>query len=413
MTIHQPGLHIFRLLDNLVMLAKDIRAQDPARLAYYGPAYPDAAAFFGSRNAASSSSTTPEELFQAVSQRPAADWEDAYLASSYFREYVVERARSAPEGSADVLALETPAPSLVFQWMTLVRRGLTIKLKDRFNSAILLIQAPVVAVLIVLVFGKQVSQDIDNVMTWQQVFRPLGITLFLMALAAVWFGASNAVREIVGEWAIYQRERMVNLSILAYVASKFTILGGLAVIQCVTLLGITFGGCRLQSSPFLLLGLLLLAAFIGITLGLILSAVARTSEVAIALLPIVLLAMVIVGGVMQPIHEMHKIAGHLSAINPARWCFEGMILLESGQRKSLDERRRTVVEPKSPEAKDMAEHYFPRAKLAKGGATSNHRGDMTSCFAALLVLLAVCAAGSPVILRLRDLKSMSMVHRHD
>ena len=48
-----------------------------------------------------------------------------------------------------------------------------------------------------------------------------------MAVAAVWFGCSNSAREIVSEWAVYQRERMVNLQIVPYLASKFAILGGL------------------------------------------------------------------------------------------------------------------------------------------------------------------------------------------
>lgn len=410
-TIHQPGLEIFRLLDNLVMLAKDARPEEPGRLVYYGPAYPDALAFFNAGKSETSPSATPEAIFQGMAQRPAADWENAYRASFYSRDYIVQRARPASETSAEPIALEKPALAFASQWLTLVRRGFAIKLKDRFNSAILLVQAPVVALLIVLVFGKQLSKAVDqDPHKWGEVVGALGKTLFLMALAAVWFGASNAVREIVAEWAIYRRERMVNLSIPAYVASKFTVLGSLALIQCATLLGITFAGCKLQSSPFVLFALLLLGAFIGITIGLILSAAARTSEVAIALLPIVLLAMVILGGVMAPIQEMGKIGGQLSAINPARWCFEGMIVLESGhpQRELLDDRVRPgeVVKRNSAQAKDakdMADKLFPRRAPDDG---QNYRSSVATCFAALLILLAVCAAGLPVILRLRDLRSM-------
>jgi len=399
-TIHQPGLEVFRLLDNLVMLARDSRTEEPARLVYYGPAYPDAIAFFNSGQSAIGSSATPEALFQGLGQRPIAEWDTTYRASPYFRAYVVQRARPDGDLPSEAIALEKAPLSFRFQWRTLVRRCFSIKVKDRINSAILLVQAPVVALLIVMVFGKPVGEKI-TAETWPQVSGALGTTLLLMTLAAVWFGASNAVREIVGEWAIYRRERMVNLSILAYVASKFTVLSTLAVLQCVTLLAIAFPGCHLKSNPLVLLSLLLLAAFLGTTIGLILSAVARTSEVAIALLPIVLLAMVILGGAMQPIHTMPRITQYLSTINPARWCFEGMVVLESGQRPVQPPLGATLPgfsKTKGPsESKDMAEAYFPRA---------THRASVGTSFAALLLLAVGYASVSPLILRLRDLRSM-------
>lgn len=402
-TIHQPGLEIFRLLDNLAMLARDTRDQEPGRLIYYGPAYPDALAFFHTGKP-SSLPQTPEVIFQGIGQRPTADWEDAYRASQYFHDYVEKRVRRHGK-SKDHMALEKPAPGFFFQWLTLVRRGLAIKLQDRFNSAILLLQAPVVALLIVLVYGKAVSMaNVPDRDAWADVSRAMATAIFLMGLASVWFGASNAVREVVGEWAIYRRERMVNLCIPAYVASKFTILGTLAVVQCLILLGVTFAGCRLQGSPLLLFSFLLLTACIGITIGLVLSALARTSEVAIALLPIVLLGMVIFGGAMEPpIYKRAWVAQALSAINPARWCFEGMILVESHQRQRFDQDLQQVVESKSSRGKDMAERLFPQA---------THRSPIGACFVALLVLLALCAAGSPVILRLRDLRSMMRLN-HD
>ena len=41
--------------------------------------------------------------------------------------------------------------------------------------------------------------------------------MFFVVVSAVWFGTSNAAREIVTERAIYLRERMVNLSLFNYV----------------------------------------------------------------------------------------------------------------------------------------------------------------------------------------------------
>ena len=57
--------------------------------------------------------------------------------------------------------------------------------------------------------------------------------MFFVVVSCVWFGTSNAAREIVTERAIYLRERMVNLRSVNYVLSKFIILAGVCVIQCV------------------------------------------------------------------------------------------------------------------------------------------------------------------------------------
>ena len=59
-------------------------------------------------------------------------------------------------------------------------------------------------------------------------------------VASVWFGTSNAAREIVKERSIYLRERMVNLGLLNYVMSKFMLLALFCVVQCAMLLAIVF-----------------------------------------------------------------------------------------------------------------------------------------------------------------------------
>ena len=130
-----------------------------------------------------------------------------------------------------------------------MRRCLTIKIADRWNTAILLAQAPVVALALVLVFGGEASRKI-TVESWQQVNTATGVTVFLLGLSALWFGCSNSVREIVGEWAIYQRERMVGLRIPAYVFSKLTVSAVLCLIQCAVLIGAARWGASLRRRSF-------------------------------------------------------------------------------------------------------------------------------------------------------------------
>ena len=160
-------------------------------------------------------------------------------------------------------------------------------------------RAPVIALLIALVFGSQAAKNAtaDN---WASVAGASSTTIFLLALAALWFGCSNSAREIVGEWAIYHRERMVNLKIPSYVGSKLAVLGGLCLVQCAILLVIVHWGTGLRGPWLGMFLMLLLTSLVGLAIGLTVSALARTSEVAIALLPLILLPMVILAGVLQP-----------------------------------------------------------------------------------------------------------------
>ncbi|HXR64617.1 MAG TPA: FHA domain-containing protein [Ktedonobacteraceae bacterium] len=59
--------------------------------------------------------------------------------------------------------------------------------------------------------------------------------LFVMAFATVLFGCINGSREIVKEAPIYRRERAVNLGILPYMFSKIFVLGVLCLLQSLVL----------------------------------------------------------------------------------------------------------------------------------------------------------------------------------
>ena len=69
------------------------------------------------------------------------------------------------------------------QWLTLTRRYFEIKLKDTRNTALLLVQAPVIAVILAMIVGKSLNDS---------------KTIFIAAIISIWFGA-NAIREIVSK----------------------------------------------------------------------------------------------------------------------------------------------------------------------------------------------------------------------
>ena len=391
LTIHQPSLEVYRLMDHLVLVGKDSQSREPGQLVYFGPAYPDAIHHFnpdGVPGLKPDQDLPPEAVLGALESRKTAEWVSHYHASTHHQRFVKDRKDSIAPDAQGSSAGQSRRISPIFQWLLLVGRMTTIKLKDRMNTAIMLAQAPIVAILIVLVFGKQMADEVTAT-SWPDVAQSLGTTLFLMALAAVWLGASNAVREVVGEWAIYHRERMVSLRLGPYIASKYTVLGVLCTIQCLIILGTVWTFCGLKA-PMTVFLLLMLAALVGTTIGLVLSALARTSEVAIALLPIVLLPMVILGGAVQPVHKMHVVARGASYVAPTRWAFEGMLLAESKQRPNWTPPQ-LPTDKKQPE-QDMAELFFQK----------EHRNSVGLAMGGLAAMLVLGTAGVAGILRSRD-----------
>lgn len=394
LTIHQPSLEAYRLMDNLVLMGKDQNSTEPGQLVYYGPAYPDAVEFFnpaGVPNLSPGTEPSPDAILSGFAQQPSQVWRQSFETSPFISKYVKDRAGRTASTSSSQSIQETEKPFGFVQWMTLVRRYFTLKLKDTTNTAILLTQAPIVAFLVVMVFGRDARQaNPADYEEWLAMAQKSSTSLFLMGLAALWFGCSNAAREIVGEWAIYHRERMVNLKLPSYLGSKYTVLGGLCFLQCLVLTTVVFTGCGLQGSALGTLLILLLVSMVGVGIGLCISSITKTSEAAIALLPIVLLPMVILGGLMQPIHEMPGVMRWASNVIPTRWAFETLVVMESNNRP-LGEK--PVTDPREePEEVDVADDFFPKEERSQG-------------FLRLLVLcsmLVVLVGGNLLILRTRD-----------
>lgn len=404
LSIHQPSVEIFEQFDQLVMVSKDAGTSDPGRIVYSGPAYPESIDFFSSvlspNSIRAEQRQSPDLILRGLSQRSTDDWILAFQESGYADE-------DADNRRVRYSRQATPAKSAINrrggfeQFMTLLTRNLYVKSRDLWNTTILLIQAPVIAGLLVLVFGKHAAQTIDDAHSWNMVVSATGTSLFVMAISAIWFGCSNAAREIVGEWAIYQRERMVNLTLPAYVSSKLATLGIFCVVQCILLLAITYPGLRLDGSILYLYLTLLIASFIGMAMGLVISAIARTSEVAIALVPLTILPLLILGGALLPAHKMNAVVKLAATTMPSRWVFENMVLAEAYDKPNalspIGPFLHTHKEKDDAEVKgiDLAEEYFPE---------EDERTGMIFSWVVISVMLVVMIAVIHGTLKLRDIR---------
>jgi hypothetical protein len=178
--------------------------------------------------------------------------------------------------------------SVLNQYLWLTLRYLETKLNDKTYMVLLLVQAPIIAILIGLIFDRFTLS-----------------VLFLMNLTSLWLGSSNAAREIVSELPIYQRERMYNLMLFPYLASKLTVQTGFAFIQVlsfVSILYLFYSKNDVSMENFF--GTVVFLTFVALSaviVGLFLSSLVKNSEQAIALLPLLLIPQIILSGVIYPI----------------------------------------------------------------------------------------------------------------
>ena len=397
LTIHQPSLEAYQLLDHLVLMAKDANKPEPGRLGYFGPAYPDAVNFFnpnGVPNLKLGTDPSPDEVLRGLGKKPASEWVETYKSSNYFETYVEERANKNTQSETKSKIPQPVPDDPLRQWMVFVSRSFAIKKRDLMNSIILLAQAPVIGILVAMVLGDKASEK-PTQENWLESTTAGATAIFMMAMSALWFGASNAVREIVGEWAVYRRERMVNLGIPAYVASKFTILGALCAIQCFALLTIVSFSCGLKAGFVESYLIVFLTALIGVGIGLVLSSIAKTSEVAIAALPIILLALFILGGMIQPVNRMNGLMRFASSFDPARWAFEALVSLDNKERGTMEiPDNKSKGDAPAMKTVDFAESYFRKEK---------DRIEIPIIGIILIIQLGLLIAGILRILKARDI----------
>jgi ABC-type multidrug transport system ATPase subunit/ABC-type multidrug transport system permease subunit len=270
------------------------------RLAFFGPPR-ESLSYFGVRE--------PTEIYRMLSSRDPDEWSRSFQASEHYDRYVGGRIQEAQE-----LARGTQRPTGPLhqhagerrfgfsQWMTLTQRYAEVKLKDMRNTALLLLQAPLIALLVALIIGGE-PNDVK--------------TIFIAAVISIWFGSNNAIREIVSESGIYMRERLVNLKIPSYVFSKITVLGAIAFIQCLMFVGILVAFDRLRGSDFpLLMIILYLTSLGGITMGLFFSALVKSTEKAMTVLPLILIPQLLLSGFFKPVDDVY-VKSTQSGMQPA------------------------------------------------------------------------------------------------
>ncbi len=252
---------------------------------------------------------------QEITERVSEDWKQKFTQTPQYKKNVYEPLKEL--GKVQSSGVQKKSRLGLFgsirQWLTLSRRYFEVLMRDKFTLFILFIQAPIIALMTYFVMGEN---------------QPRDFAYFVLSLVAVWFGTSIAAREIIRERAVYKRERMVNLGLMPYLFSKLFVLGIIVSIQCILLfLPLKFFDITgLMPLPGQFLGIpqffvMLLTAGVGIALGLLISALVKTSEMATSLVPLILIPQILFSGLVGVPSGINKVVG---LVMPATWSFDTM-----------------------------------------------------------------------------------------
>ncbi|MGK7941082.1 MAG: ATP-binding cassette domain-containing protein [Crocosphaera sp.] len=297
------------LCDRLVFLGKE------GHLCYFGPPQ-EAMNFFAVKNQSFADIYIHLENQNIVKKEAERFKNDPNFYDKYIGQYLTQNLQKNPADKPKKVRFP-----FLQQFSILTERYGKLLLRDPLNLALSLAPAPIGIVIMRIVLSKgQVPFNFIDKNDPKFITLSLKV-LFVFTCAAIWVGLASSLQEIVKEAKIYQRERLVNLGISAYLASKAVILSVLAVFQSL-LIYITILICfKLPDSHALawMIGTeitLCLTLFSTLGLGIMVSALVENSTQATKFLPLLLLSQIILSGVLFPITGIGKF---LSWLMISRW----------------------------------------------------------------------------------------------
>lgn len=279
-----------KMCDKIVFMGKG------GNLCFFG-SYDDALAFFGVSDIV--------DVYNMITEQ-SKQWSAKF-----------EKSRVAPGKVRQTASVSGKTKkSRVKQLCVLSSRYLKLVANDKQRLLLLLVQAPLLAVLISLVAdGEQFEQ-----------YEMTKSLLFALSCSAFWVGMLNAIQEICKERTIMKREYMTGLSLSSYVSSKMIVLGVLCLIQSILITGVFSMMVGLPEEgvlthPFLeLLITTFITAVSSTAMGLFVSSLFTNADRAMTVAPILLMPQILFSGLIFKLSGATEI---ISWFAVCRWSMEG------------------------------------------------------------------------------------------
>ena len=202
------------------------------------------------------------------------------------------------------------------QLAVLSARYIKLVINDRQRLLLLLMQAPLLAVLISFVAdGQEFAQ-----------YEMTKSLLFALSCSAFWVGMLNAIQEICKERSVMKREYMTGLSLTSYISSKILVLGSMCLIQSLMITGVFAAAIGVPEEGILLdpfieiLLITFLTAVASTAMGLFVSCLFSNADRAMTVAPILLMPQILFSGLIFELSGATKI---ISWFAVCRWSMEG------------------------------------------------------------------------------------------
>jgi pSer/pThr/pTyr-binding forkhead associated (FHA) protein len=267
---------------------------------------------------------------------------------------------------------------------TALQDGLASTLEQPWRIAILVLQAPLLAIAIAGLAGALASSPADSGDT-QAASRSVGALLFGVSLAGVWFGLSDAVFSKLLDPA--RARAGEGRGAAGGLVAGMGILGAIVLVQCGLAWAVAAlaAGLKAPAMPSILV--LFLASAVGLLVGLVIVSLAPRPEAAWGAVALAMLICWALGGGQGSPTGSSSPGRAIAAALPSRWAFEGLLLLESDQRLLPEGAMRTEV----ARGQDLAEAFFP--------AGSERMGTKADTLALGLMVLGLTAAAAFIAAR--------------
>lgn len=208
------------------------------------------------------------------------------------------------------------------QWWLLTRRNVDVLSRNRLTLAVLL-GSPVLVTAMMATLFKRGAFDPRSAAD----VGPAQV-VFWIAFAGFFFGLTYGLLQIVGEMAVFRRERLAGLSVHAYVASKVTALLPVLAGVSALLLGVLRALGRLPDVGWdvyaVLFATIMIEAISALALGLLASASVSNAAQAALALPMLCFPQVLFGGAIVPVDEMAGPGRWISTVLANRHAFEAL-----------------------------------------------------------------------------------------
>jgi ABC-type multidrug transport system ATPase subunit/ABC-type multidrug transport system permease subunit len=224
--------------------------------------------------------------------------------------------RSPAVGTAPVAV----SRSFRLEVRVLAGRYLRTLMRDRRTLTVQVLQAPVIGLLIAIVFHSGALATGTSPIAAVEL-------VFLVMTGAIWLGVASAVREVVKERGLVEREFDVGIRLDAYVLAKTLVLFALNFVQVLLLILVVDVLRPLgigASGALELFAIAVLTAWASAAMGLLVSCAARGVDQAAGAVPLLLMPQLLLAGGLIPLAQMPGVVAGVANLVYARWSYAGL-----------------------------------------------------------------------------------------